>query len=126
MILRLFFGPSSARQAALKGPQLPEMFWVPQGRGWDAFPNSQGSLLGIAPMQALDPKVTFLKPVPRLSALDFIYSFIYYANFIKKQLFFFFLKRDFRGGAEDKNPPADAGDMGSIPAVGTFRMPQSI
>ena len=82
MILRLFFGPRSARQAALKGPQLPEMFWVPQGRGWDAFPNSQGSLLSIAPMQT----------VPRLSALDFIYSFIYSANFIKKQLFSSFSK----------------------------------
>lgn len=94
MILRLFFGSRSAQQAALKGPQLLEMFWVPQGRGWDAFPNSQGSLLGIAPVQALDPKVTFLKPVPRLSALDFIYSFIYSANFIKKQLFFFFFSKE--------------------------------
>lgn len=76
MILRLFFGPRSAQQAALKGPQLPEMFWVPQGRGWDAFPNSQGSLLSIAPTQALDPN-TFLKLSQDYQPwILFIHSFI--------------------------------------------------
>ena len=32
---------------------------------------------------------------------------------------------DFPGGAEDKNPSAKAGDMGSISGPGTFHMPQS-
>ena len=50
---------------------------------------------------------------------------------------FFFLKRaktqnkliiclgDFPGGAVVKNPPANAGDMGSIPSPGRSHMPQS-
>ena len=31
---------------------------------------------------------------------------------------------DFSGGIVDKNPPANAGDMGSIPGLGRFHMPQ--
>ena len=34
-------------------------------------------------------------------------------------------KKDFRGGVTDKNPPANAGDMGSIPGPGRFHMPLS-
>ena len=33
--------------------------------------------------------------------------------------------RDFPGGAVVKNPPANAGDMGSIPGPGRSHMPQS-
>ena len=33
--------------------------------------------------------------------------------------------RDFPGGAVDKNPPANAGDMGSIPGSGRSCMPRS-
>ena len=45
-------------------------------------------------------------------------------------LIFFSLKfkysvRDFSGGAADKNLPANAGDAGSIPALGRFHVPQS-
>ena len=29
----------------------------------------------------------------------------------------------FPGGTEDKNPPANAGDMGLIPGPGRFHMP---
>ena len=32
---------------------------------------------------------------------------------------------DFPGGSEVKNPPANAGDRGSIPDPGRFHMPQS-
>ena len=32
---------------------------------------------------------------------------------------------DFPGGAVDKNPPANAEDMGSIPGLGRSHMPQS-
>ena len=32
---------------------------------------------------------------------------------------------DFPGGAVVKNPPANAGDMGSIPGPGRSHMPQS-
>ena len=32
---------------------------------------------------------------------------------------------DFSGGAVDKNPPANAGDMGLIPGPGRSHMPQS-
>ena len=32
---------------------------------------------------------------------------------------------DFPGGAVDKNLPANAGDMGSIPGLGRFHIPQS-
>ena len=32
---------------------------------------------------------------------------------------------DFPGGAVVKNPPANAGDMGSIPGLGRSHMPQS-
>ena len=32
---------------------------------------------------------------------------------------------DFPGGAVVKNPPASAGDMGSIPGLGRSHMPQS-
>ena len=31
---------------------------------------------------------------------------------------------DFSGDTVDKNPPANAGDMGSIPGLGRFHMPQ--
>ena len=31
---------------------------------------------------------------------------------------------DFPGDIVDKNPPANAGDMGSIPGPGRFHMPQ--
>ena len=34
-------------------------------------------------------------------------------------------KRDFRGGAVVKNPPANAGDTGSIPGPGRSHMPRS-
>ena len=34
--------------------------------------------------------------------------------------------QDFPGGAVDKNPPASAGDMGSIPGAGRFHMPWNI
>ena len=34
-------------------------------------------------------------------------------------------RRDFPGGTVDKNPPASAGDMGSIPDLGRVHMPQS-
>ena len=30
---------------------------------------------------------------------------------------------DFPGGTEDRNPPANAGDMGLIPGPGIFHMP---
>ena len=32
---------------------------------------------------------------------------------------------DFPGGAVDRNPPANAGNMGSIPGLGWSHMPQS-
>ena len=35
------------------------------------------------------------------------------------------LGRDFPGGAVVKNPPANAGDMGSIPGPGRSHMPRS-
>ena len=35
------------------------------------------------------------------------------------------LSRDFLGGAVVKNPPANAGDMGSSPGLGRSHMPQS-
>ena len=31
---------------------------------------------------------------------------------------------DFSGGPGDKNPPANAGDIGRIPALGRFHMPR--
>ena len=34
--------------------------------------------------------------------------------------------QEFPGGGVDKNPPANAGDMGSIPGLGGSHMPQSI
>ena len=39
-------------------------------------------------------------------------------NSIKKE-------RDFPGGAVVKNPPANAGDTGSIPGLGRSHMPRS-
>ena len=33
--------------------------------------------------------------------------------------------QDFPGNAESENPPASAGDMGSIPVLGTFHTLQS-
>ena len=35
------------------------------------------------------------------------------------------LLQDFRGGAEDKNLPANAGDSESIPGLGRFHIPRS-
>ena len=32
---------------------------------------------------------------------------------------------DFPGGAVDRNPPANAGDTGSIPGLGRFPMPRN-
>ena len=32
---------------------------------------------------------------------------------------------DIPGGPVDKNPPANAGDVGSIPGLGGFHMPQN-
>ena len=40
-------------------------------------------------------------------------------NFINFKEFYL---RDFPGGAVDKNPPANTGDMGSIPGPGRFHM----
>ena len=34
-----------------------------------------------------------------------------------------YIFRDFPGGAVVKNPPANAGDMGSIPGLGRSHMP---
>ena len=39
---------------------------------------------------------------------------------IKKKIY-----RDFPGGTVDKNPPASAGDTGSIPGLGRFHLLQS-
>ena len=36
-----------------------------------------------------------------------------------------FCALDFPGGTVDRNPPANAGDMGSIPGPGRFHMPWS-
>ena len=36
------------------------------------------------------------------------------------------ITKDFPGDTMDRNPPANAGDMGSIPALGKFHMPQSM
>ena len=33
--------------------------------------------------------------------------------------------RDFSGGPVIENPPAKAGDIGSVPGLGRFHMPQS-
>ena len=33
--------------------------------------------------------------------------------------------KDFPGGTVDKNPPANAGDKGSIPGLGRFHIPRS-
>ena len=33
--------------------------------------------------------------------------------------------QDFPGGTVNKNPPANAGDMGSVPGLGRFHTPQS-
>ena len=41
-------------------------------------------------------------------------------------LFLNILILDFPGGAVDKNPPANSGDMGSIPGLGRFHMPQQL
>ena len=40
-------------------------------------------------------------------------------------LFLNILILDFPGGAVDKNSPANGGNMGSIPGLGRFHMPQS-
>ena len=33
--------------------------------------------------------------------------------------------QDFPGGTVNKNPPDNAGDMGSVPGLGRFHTPQS-
>ena len=45
----------------------------------------------------------------------------------QKQVFlkFKYSVKDFSGGAVDKNPLANAGDAGSILALGRFHVPQS-
>ena len=45
----------------------------------------------------------------------------------EKCVFYFYLKTeaDFPGGAVVKNPPGNAGNMGSIPGLGRFHMPWS-
>ena len=46
-------------------------------------------------------------------------TFTGYMAVLKKYL------QDFSGGTVDKNPLANAGDMGLIPGLGRFHMPQS-
>ena len=43
----------------------------------------------------------------------------------KKKLLLEIIFWDFPGGAVVKNPPANAGDMGSSPGLGRSHMPQS-
>ena len=44
----------------------------------------------------------------------------------EKCVFYLYLKtRDFPGGAVVKNPPANAGETGSIPGQGRSHMPRS-
>ena len=43
----------------------------------------------------------------------------------QSSLFHLILIRDFRGGAVVKNPPANAGDMGSSPGPGRSHIPRS-
>ena len=45
---------------------------------------------------------------------------------VNQDFFFFFSLNflNFPGGAVDKNPPANAGDMGLIPGLGLSHMPQ--
>ena len=45
--------------------------------------------------------------------------------FPKLEMLFKAKMRDFPGGAVVKNPPADAGDMGSSPGPGRSHMPWS-
>ena len=47
------------------------------------------------------------------------YEKIYHENVFKRKL------GGFSGGAVVKNPPANAGDMGSSPALGRSHMPRS-
>ena len=44
---------------------------------------------------------------------------------VKKKIFFKQSVRDFPGGTVVKNPPANAGDTGSIPGLGRFHMLRS-
>ena len=51
------------------------------------------------------------------------YRFNFHACDVSVKIFCFFL--DFPGGPVVKNPPANAGDTGSIPGRGRFHMPWS-
>ena len=58
-----------------------------------------------------------------LSCIVIFYLIIYNYNLI--YFLYVNLISDFPGGAVDKNPPANAEDMGSIPGLGRSHMPQS-
>lgn len=88
-ILRLCSsGPGLALQLS-KDCSSPEIFWVPQGRGWDVFPDLQWSPLSIATNASIRSQDYFSENCPKIISLVFyvcIYSFTYSAKFIKKQL----------------------------------------
>ena len=58
-----------------------------------------------------------------LSCIVIFYLIIYNYNLI--YFLYVNLISDFPGGTVDKNPPANAEDMGSIPGLGRSHMPQS-
>ena len=63
----------------------------------------------------------------RARSFRFYLSLLKYQK-LKKYIFFLLKKRerkDFPGGAVVKNPPANAGDTGSIPGQGRSHMPLS-
>ena len=47
-----------------------------------------------------------------------------YSGLFFKMIFIIRIVWDFPGGAVDRNLPASAGDMGSIPGPGRFHMPR--
>ena len=55
-----------------------------------------------------------MRPVPELTSLDFLRI---------KGVIMYKMPDDFPGGAVVKNPPASAGDTGSIPGPGRSHMP---
>ena len=57
----------------------------------------------------------------------FIVCLVYYLLLVLSTTFILFkeILGDFPGGAVVKNPPANAGDTGSIPGPGISHMPQS-
>ena len=55
---------------------------------------------------------------PNMLHIDYFELKSYLRNSLKKH-------QDFPGGLVDKNPPAKAGDTGSIPGWGRFHMPRS-